>query len=817
MLSPMVKLAIAGACPVLAAAILSGLQKTEGFRKLDDKIQQLIFGIIFGLIAVGGTEFGIPINGAQMNCRDAAVLTAGLFFGAPAGILAGLIGGIERWIAVAWGVGTFTRVACTVSTILAGFYSAALRNFMFERKRPGMAMAFAVGLVMEVFHITMIFVTNMNAPVRAMAAVSACGLPMIVANAVSVGLAALVVDLISGKYREREEEHQSLSHLMQRAMLIAVIFSFLLSSFFIWRLHSSTSRSQADALLNAALDETCSDLRREAAENGGGLPMITDPIVSDTHSVGENGLVLLTDAAGTGVMDFRRISRENTTFRAVYQDQWYYCRWRQLLGRSVLAMMPESEVLRVRNITAYANSFMEIMNFAILFALIYQIIGKFVVKEIHRINRSLKKITDGDLDEEVAPGKSLEFRRLSAGINQTVESLKKANEETKARMEAELELARNIQKSALPGVFPAFPKRKEFDIYATMDAAKEVGGDFYDFYFTEQNTLNFIVADVSGKGIPGALFMMKSKTELKGLAETSIPLNEVFTRGNAALCEGNDAEMFVTAWQGSINLDTGLVQYVNAGHNPPLLKSGDGPFEYLRTRCGFVLAGMDGMKYKMQEFQMKPGDILFLYTDGVTEATNLSNELYGEDRLCELLNSRSFTDMKDICLAVKADTDAFVGEAPQFDDMTMLAFRYAGSEPVPEISFREAAIADIVQLTDFVEQELEKCGCPMKTVAQINVAVDEIYSNIAKYAYPNGPGPVTVSLRSSEDPRSVTLRFADMGLPYNPLLNEDPDVSLSAEEREIGGLGIFIVRKTMDDVRYKREDGMNIMTITKNF
>ncbi len=213
-----------------------------------------------------------------------------------------------------------------------------------------------------------------------------------------------------------------------------------------------------------------------------------------------------------------------------------------------------------------------------------------------------------------------------------------------------------------------------------MDPAKEVGGDFYDFYITQSDTLHFLIADVSGKGIPAAMFMMRAKTELKSLTEADIPLAEVFTNGNEALCEGNDAGMFVTAWQGSVDLQNGILHYVNAGHNPPLVRHGDGKFEYLRSKAGFVLAGMDGVRYKTQEWQLEKGDVIFLYTDGVTEATNASTELFGEERLLEAINRSEFTSMEELCAIMKKEVDAFVGDAPQFDDITMLAFRYIGQE-----------------------------------------------------------------------------------------------------------------------------------------
>ncbi len=367
----------------------------------------------------------------------------------------------------------------------------------------------------------------------------------------------------------------------------------------------------------------------------------------------------------------------------------------------------------------------------------------------------------------------------------------------------------------MPNIFPAFPKRKDFDIFASMHPAKEVGGDFYDFYFTDSYSLHFVIADVSGKGVPAAMFMMRAMTELKTLTESGKSIGDVFTDSNNALCAGNAAAMFVTAWQGGIDLSTGCLNYANAGHNPPLVRHADGKFNFLKSRAGFVLAGMDGVQYKQFELQLEPGDIVYLYTDGVTEATNAANELYGENRLLNVVNAREYESMQSLCEAVRADVDAFVGEADQFDDITMVAFRYIGHPPVPTIHFDEAKLEDISEATAFVEDELEKIGCPMKTVIQFNVAIDEIFSNIVRYGYAQKAGPVTVSVIETEDPHAVHLRFADNGIPYNPLTKSDPDVTLSAEERGIGGLGIYMVKKTMDDVRYKFEKDQNILTITK--
>ncbi len=244
----------------------------------------------------------------------------------------------------------------------------------------------------------------------------------------------------------------------------------------------------------------------------------------------------------------------------------------------------------------------------------------------------------------------------------------------KERINAELTLASDIQAHMLPCIFPPFPEHNEFDIYASMTPAKEVGGDFYDYYMLDNKKLALVVADVSGKGVPAALFMVITKVLIKNHVQLGLKPAQVFEKVNNLLCEGNDADLFVTAWLGVLDLESGMLTYVNAGHNPPMLKTADGDFEFLRCRPALVLAGMEMTNYTQNELQLHPGDSLFLYTDGVTEATNASNELYGEERLQSFMNNHKTAGVVDKIHGLKQDIDTFVGEAPQFDDITMLAF-----------------------------------------------------------------------------------------------------------------------------------------------
>ena len=414
--------------------------------------------------------------------------------------------------------------------------------------------------------------------------------------------------------------------------------------------------------------------------------------VTRNRHVGENGSIIIADENWNIVSDRHGnegknlsttgiwINAENMPagqqFAAEVYGEQCYCIYQMQEGYCIVAVIPQQEAALSRNVSVGVTTVMEIVVFAALFLMIYYLVKKLVVDNIQRINGSLSEITDGKLETVVDVRSHQEFASLSDDINSTVDTLKRYIADAAARIDAELAFAKAIQHSSLPSVFPPYPNRKEFDIWADMVTAKEVGGDFYDFYFIDEDTLAFLVADVSGKGIPAAMFMMTAKTLLKSYAESGMQVQEVMTNANNKLCEGNEAGMFVTAWMGFLNTRNGKVTYANAGHNPPVIRRKDGSTTFLRSRPGLVLAGMEGIRYRQYELQLEPGDMLYLYTDGVTEATDVSNGLYGEERLQKVLQEDIQASM--LCNRVKEDVDAFVGEAPQFDDITMLALAYHG-------------------------------------------------------------------------------------------------------------------------------------------
>ncbi len=382
----------------------------------------------------------------------------------------------------------------------------------------------------------------------------------------------------------------------------------------------------------------------------------------------------------------------------------------------------------------------------------------------------------------------------------------------KERIGAELSVASIIQENSLPNIFPAFPERKEFDIYASMTPAKEVGGDFYNFLLIDNDHLAFVIGDVSGKGIPAALFMMVTNILISEKAHTGITPADVLTEVNNGICEHNKADMFVTLWLGVLEISTGKVIASNAGHDDAMIYRSGGEFELLKTKHGLVVGAMQGLKYKNFEFQLGEGDKLFLYTDGVPEATDKDNRMFTIERTVNTLNENKEMPPHEILDAVKESVNKFVGDAPQFDDLTMLCIQMNGKKEDNMLTV-DATIENLAAVTEFVDSFLEENDCPMKTQMQIDLALEEAYVNIANYAYGDETGKAEIGISKNGD--EVTIVLKDGGIPYNPLEKKDPDTTLSAEEREIGGLGVFLVKKNMDSVFYEYRDGKNIFTMTK--
>ena len=791
-------LVFASILPIIFSVLFHLLNRKTNFGKLNSVAKQLIIGFVFGLLSISGSELGYPYLGVQLNCRDAAPVCAGLFFGPIAGVLSGLMGGIERWFAVYWGAGTLTRLACTLGTIFAGLHAAFLRKFLFNNHRPFWLLAVAIAIISEVVHLILIIVTNMQDVATGYNIIYNVAIILIILNSSSVGISGILLSLISNGKLVFDYKKRRITQSIQRWIIISFAIALSVSTWFLYSYQTSLAKQQAKSTMELAIkdvegsiEDICdeellyiarqikpkinNDLNELAEEynvsvinvvNSEGVvarsnipeyigfymdsgdqareflallgdkdefaqkygPMtsrndndeiqymkyvglaldkgffqvgydaksfqslISERIVeiASNRHIGDTGSVVVLDndynivyvpdyiqtqgGEQIDILAHEPYSLQECTLNGTE----YFYSYNENEGYLLVSLYPKKEAYKSRDISLYINSFVEVIIFGFLFIMVYKFIDSSVVNKIQDFKDSLSKISEGDLDNTVNIRNNLEYSELSDDINKTVGTLKKYISDAEQRNKSELDLANSIQKSSLPIVTPIISRRGDFEIAPFMATAKEVGGDFYDFYFTDGHTLNFCIADVSGKGIPAALFMMRAKTELRSLSENGFPVNEVLEKGNAALCDGNDAGMFVTCWQGRINLHTGLVQYANGGHNPPVVKKKDGTTYFLKGKVNFILGGMDNSKYSLQEIKLDEGDIIFLYTDGVTEATNSEKKLFGEERLRHYIETTDFENMSGLCNGVMEDINSFVLDAPQFDDITMVALKYNG-------------------------------------------------------------------------------------------------------------------------------------------
>ncbi|MFT7073267.1 MAG: PAS domain S-box-containing protein [Patiriisocius sp.] len=395
------------------------------------------------------------------------------------------------------------------------------------------------------------------------------------------------------------------------------------------------------------------------------------------------------------------------------------------------------------------------------------------------------------------------------------EVMRKANE----RMEDELNVARNIQMSMLPLIFPAFPTRDEIDIYAELIPAREVGGDFYDFYFLDKNHICFVVGDVSGKGVPAALMMAVTKTLLKSRAGNEKSTASILTHVNNEIAKDNDTYMFITVFMAILNTNTGELTYSNAGHNPSyVIDKENKKIEKLGNLHGLVIGAMEGMTYGETQVSLKKNDIVLAYTDGVTESQNIKEELYSDARFEELLQNGDYDSTKSLTKLIIDSVKEFEGEADQFDDITVMALEYCQNPN--EVSSVNASfiikndLKEIVAAIEWVEAFSLENKVPFKIIQKINIAFDELLNNIISYGYKDDnlhEIEIEIELRSER----LIIIISDDGSPFNPFNDDPPNTMLSVEERMIGGLGIHIVKNLMDEYEYKRNVNMNVITLVK--
>lgn len=396
--------------------------------------------------------------------------------------------------------------------------------------------------------------------------------------------------------------------------------------------------------------------------------------------------------------------------------------------------------------------------------------------------------------------------------------VKSANE----RMEEELNVGKDIQMSMLPLKFPAFPERTDIDVYAKLIPAREVGGDFYDFYFIDDENFCFLVGDVSGKGVPAALFMAVTKALIKAGASNERSTAAILTHVNNEISRDNENSMFITVFMAILNTTTGYLVYTNAGHNPSfILRDGDGSIQKLPDMHGVAIGAWEGVIYKETVLQLNRGDSVFSYTDGVTEAQDLQQNLYTEGRLMNLLNNHKFIGCKDLVNYVADDVDIFENGSEHADDITILAVHFSQQTADSIVDFLFTSITNKVENIGILIKEFEifsdRHNIPLEIVQKISIVFDELLNNTISYAYKDSlQHEIEIKIRVYKEKLIITIM--DDGIPYNPFNRTDPDTSLALDDREIGGLGVHLVKLLVDDYHYeyKNQIKKNITSFKKH-
>jgi serine phosphatase RsbU (regulator of sigma subunit)/anti-sigma regulatory factor (Ser/Thr protein kinase) len=927
------KLVIAVLLPTCLALGLTFLDQKTKFHDLRESLKQLVYGLLFGVIAIAMVELGVDDDVVRLSIACATPMVCGLLFGAPSAILSAVLGGLYRWICLFYHQGTQLEMVTEIIVIgLAALIGALAKKFLFSERKPSGTFGLILGIFLQVIHMLLLFLMESEGIKSAYYTVFVLVVPLMISTAVSTSLPLFSLNLLNHFIHKKAKEKIHISEVFQYMLLVAILGCFSLTSFLTYYLQTKVAEADYTELLSLNMYDLEVDvvsysdqsLLKEVQTCGKSLSSSSsyDDLVnaSSQYDIYELDIVspdgkvinsnhmeridydLNTDEKfqyllgsiykdSTYVMDLTQSIQDSnlsmkyigvkldsgfllagyslSQYQASIDDQYilavsnrhigekgdiliYDEELNALYDRTVLGGIetakesivklkntqksiiivsihgedsfaisfqvenllfviyyPASDALVNRNIAFMLMCFMEAIAYCILFCVIYALLDRSIVRNVHKINQSLEKITSGQLDEKVDVRANYEFDSLSDDINCTVTSLKEYIDAEKKRNEREVRLAREIQESSLPNLFPAYPNRNDFDIHATMEAAKEVGGDFYDFYLVDGNHLVFLIADVSGKGIPAAMFMMKAKTLIKNLVENGKTIDEAFQLANSYLLEGNKARMFVTAWIGYLDLRDGKLEYVNAGHNPPLLLKRDGRVIFLREKPNFVLAGSKKSHYERHELKLNIGDFLFLYTDGVTEAMDKDGSLYSPERLEKtLMGIKSELTPKDICQLVKKDMDEFVQGADQSDDVTMLCVKIDHFQSKDSI-LTYPDEGSYPKVVSFVEGRLDHLEVEPKIKSKALIALDEIYSNIIKYA---SAKKATVSAFKTEN-HQLLLKFVYDGVRFDFHEAENPDVTLPLKERKQGGLGLYIVRKTASDVTYEYEDGMNILKV----
>ena len=612
----------------------------------------LVIGICSGLLGIGGGVIMVPSFRLIFGMDALACTGTSLFTIIPTSISGAIThlrnGTCIPKLGIALGIGG----ACTSPL---GVWLAS--------RSPEWLVMIAAAIVMAYSAFTM-FRKALAKPAGARAAGAGAGAGNVVITATSV-----------------PDSDKPIKKTFLKWLFLIMVITYFIMLVFLYYLFSKQDQQNAAILLQEKTGDIC-----RLVDN-------TDMNVSRKDlTIGKSGFVVIANDDKILATGMRALKADELSGLAIDYDQLpqdEVCDMivdgvpgsgiiRKAKDYTVLSFVPDTEIYAGRDQTLSGLLGGMVVLFLTLFGLISGLVQRNVVQKIQDVNESLSEIRAGNLDEKVTVSGNTEFEELSLGINTTVDALKDTMREIAEKNHAELEFAREVQTTALPSGGLAGRGKFGFEILGSMQPAREVGGDFYDYFMIGEDKLGFVIADVSGKGIPAALFMMRATTLINNFVLEGKSPAEALQRSNVELCENNDKGMFVTVWLGILHMQTGELEFANAAHNPPVLKKNGEPFVYMdhkTYRRGLMLAGLPETQYRNNVITVDAGDMLFLYTDGVTEAANPKLELYGEQRLLECLEANYELEPAELIRAVRADIDAFAAGMEQYDDITMVVLK----------------------------------------------------------------------------------------------------------------------------------------------
>lgn len=856
-------------------------KKWEKFKNLNYWVKQIVIGLTFSGFVILLFFFGIKFQKiitsdeeyniiGTYSSVNAIAMIPGFTFGFPAGLITGVVGAIARAFQYPFGSGDFLRISESIVVLISGVLPGFFRSKLFNNKSPKWFFGLPISLLLESFHMLFMFTIAFSQKDvnYAYAVIGQCDIVILISSLLTLSLFFLSINLFEKEYIFIKTNNDRLSNKIRTWMVYAFTFFLILTfSFNVFAYTQKANRDTKNDEINSVVDIeqqilasiieeekydwTDTDLKalcytRRVGHNG--YTMILDADNNDLIiSVGSNTLF----AYGKEFFYFNNIDddfntqqhkitelEENKVHKIVLQAQeeiipkiyTFYVLYQNFdtkdasipitykgkdMNFRILSILPYDEVERQMGLAIRLTGYIEMLVLMFIYALIYNFIKIKIINRITLINKGCQAITNGNLDYKINVNDSYEFRQLSNDINKTVESLKFYINEADRRIEAELLLAKQIQSNALPMPIPYNPR---LDLAATMVTAKSVGGDFYDYFYLDKNHILFLIADVSGKGIPAAMFMMKAKSLIKSFVNfKDISLGEAITKVNNELCINNAAGMFVTSWIGILNLSNGEIEFVNAGHNSPIIKENN-KFIELRTPVNFVLAGMNDINYNSSKITLKEGDEILLYTDGVTEATNKSNKLYSLKRLIDFANKVKYKSSQGFLTKTLEEVNKFQNGCEQADDITMLMIRYKPSlyREDHEITINPN-LNEVKNVVDFISKNLKIYSIDQKTKSRIELSISEILENIIKNGYDS----------SSENQKPIEIIFRcnineiEINFKYGPMKYDILKIpSLKVKNNEVSSddfekLGMAIIQNSTHKISYKFENKTNSLTIVR--